>query len=755
MIYLAKTNPEETIQEHTDNLLINLKILRKLYPDLKVNWDLLYYACLYHDLGKMNSKFQLHIRNGRKVKGEIPHTILSLPFINVNHLEKQGFSDRDISLLFEAIAYHHDRSTDFSDDEIEEEISIMQKELSQFHYEQLEGFKFLDDCIDEDYYMLNTRTYQKDKDFYKYVMLKGLLNRLDYAASGHIEIENENNFLDNSLNNLLLNWKKQDINSDWNELQKFMVENRDENIITIAQTGMGKTEAGLLWIGNHKGFFTLPIKAAINEIYKRITTGIVDKRENVGLLHSDTFSKYLEKESEVEDIQDYYNKTKQLSLPLTVCTLDQLFDFVYLYRGFEPKLATLSYSKVVIDEIQMYSPDLLAYLILGLEHITKVGGKFAILTATFPTFIEDKLIERGIFFKKSSRPFIDKDMLRHSVKIIQTQLNTDKIVGKFSENKILIVCNTVKKAQDIYEQLNKSGICKEHLNLIHSKFTKHDRAEKEKEIMKLGDANNTTDYGIWIGTQVVEASLDIDFDLLFTELSDINGLLQRMGRCYRKRQYIGNSYNCYVYVGDEYPCSGIRDSENSIIDIQIFQFSKEALLEGKVNGFLTEEVKLNLVNQVYSTDKIRSTKYNIRLEDTLNYVKTIDPGELNKHEVTKRFRNILNVNVIPQPIYDQNIDIIERSIIEINRELKKGENYQTRKKERYQLLDLIRSFTVSVSFRETKSYHSHSKVIKLGKFEEIIILDCNYSYERGIILQKNKVEKLCTSIDDVMDAQIW
>ena len=50
----------------------------------------------------------------------------------------------------------------------------------------------------------------------------------------------------------------------------------------------------------------------------------------------------------------YMDKTKQLSLPLTVCTIDQLFDFVFRAPGFELKVATLSYSKVVIDEIQMY-----------------------------------------------------------------------------------------------------------------------------------------------------------------------------------------------------------------------------------------------------------------------------------------------------------------------------------------------------------------------------------------------------------------
>ena len=113
---------------------------------------------------------------------------------------------------------------------------------------------------------------------------------------------------------------------------------------------MGKTEAGLLWIGNAKGFFILPLKTAINAIYERIKNGIVKDNEideKVGLLHSETKEIYLEdfskkvnkdieiKENYFENLEVYYERTKQLSLPFTICTLDQIFDFVYRYKGFE------------------------------------------------------------------------------------------------------------------------------------------------------------------------------------------------------------------------------------------------------------------------------------------------------------------------------------------------------------------------------------------------------------------------------------
>ena len=68
----------------------------------------------------------------------------------------------------------------------------------------------------------------------------------------------------------------------------------------------------------------------------------------------------------------------------------QLFDFIFQYPGYELKLATLSYSRIVIDEIQMYNAELLAYLIFGLEKIVKMGGDSDIEDAEFEEVEEGK-----------------------------------------------------------------------------------------------------------------------------------------------------------------------------------------------------------------------------------------------------------------------------------------------------------------------------------------------------------------------------
>lgn len=187
---------------------------------------------------------------------------------------------------------------------------------------------------------------------------------------------------------------------------------------------MGKTEAGLLWIGNNKGFFVLPIRTAINAIYDRVRNDILNNKrveERIAILHSSSLEYYLRNiindnvEKEEIDLINYHKVGKQWSIPLNISTMDQIFDFVYKYQGYELKATTLSYSKVVIDEIQAYGPDLLAYLICGLEQIIELGGKIAILTATLPPFIKDLIKEKYKLSKKMKKEFTN-NIKRHNFK---------------------------------------------------------------------------------------------------------------------------------------------------------------------------------------------------------------------------------------------------------------------------------------------------------------------------------------------------
>jgi len=731
MIDLSKlAKPDKTIREHTDELLVCLENLKTLKYIKENIYELIKIACEYHDYGKINDEFQKRVSSERKINfnndKEVAHNVLSLCFLN----EDMFKNTEDYYRVAYAILNHHHHTNNY--EEIENKDKLIGEFIKKFGGKEIER--------------RDKKKISKMKTDNQAILLKGFLHKCDYSASGNYEIEYKNDFLIDSLNNNLLeDWKKENINANWNEMQLFCRENQNNNIIVIANTGMGKTEAGLLWIGDNKGFFILPLKTAINAIYDRIKNKIVQKNidERVSLLHSDMTSYYL-KESVVEEekILEYISKGKQLSLPLTISTLDQIFNFVYKYNGYELKLATMSYSKIVIDEIQAYSPELLAYLVLGLEKIVEVGGKFAILTATLPPFVRDYIYEniKNIEFGTFTN---GKD--RHNVNVIEEEINSEFIYEHYKKNrkKILVVCNTVKKAQEIYSELKEmeNDI---KLNLLHAKFIKRDRAIKENQIIEFGKTEIIGD-GIWVATSLVEASLDIDFDYLFTELNDLNGFFQRLGRVNRKgeKTHMLNEANVYVFTEINKALFLNENRTKGFIDKKIYELSKSALLN-ELNGILSEKSKNEIIEKYLNTDNIKGSNFDKYYRDVKKYTDELYIGEKKIEEVNKTFRNIISFNVIPESIYIEEIDYINEHLkildikYTVNKNLSNEENEKEINKlklKKNKAKEAIKDLTVPVGIYDLNKI---GKQIDLG-YEKIDIVKCNYDEKIGF--EKLKTEK--------------
>lgn len=555
MLY-AKSDPPESINEHTEKLLRNLKILRNIYENIVDKnpnvderlWNLLEIACVYHDIGKVYSPFQnIILEKLGKEKlyttfdyESIKHEQLSPMFIptdDLNYTEKK--------LIYQAIYYHHCRIHKKVNSNLVEKI-IKEDILPRYDNIRSEiKYKLKDDlnCNYLGYVFGRNKINEESEVYIKYCLLKGLLHRLDHSSSADVLVENKT---EQSLGECTENSLKFKGYNGKNELQKFCKDNISNNILVIGSTGIGKTEAATIWSDIGKTFFTLPIRTSINAIYDRIKFDIGYK--DVGLLHSSAVD-YLE---EKEDKFDYhlYEQTKNLGNRVIVCTIDQIFPFIFRYNGYEKIYATLAFSKVIIDEIQAYSPEITAIILKGIKMINDIGGKFMIMTATLPRIYKDELEKMGIKFKFGE--FL-KPIMRHKLSINDNSLDNDieNIINKASSSKVLVILNTIDKANELYLKIKEKNV--ENVNVLHSRFIKNDRSNKENSIINFSKEREKT--GIWITTQIVEASLDIDFDYLFTEMSTLDSLFQRCGRCYRSREYEKNEPNIYVYNKN---VSGIR-----------------------------------------------------------------------------------------------------------------------------------------------------------------------------------------------------
>lgn len=758
-----KAKPNKSIIEHTNDLLDVLEILWNLgYIKEERIYELIQKACIYHDIGKINKEFQKRVKNkGIKFdeNKEVAHNVLSLYFID----ESKFNNKEDYLIVSNAVVNHHDYC----------DIGLAIREKSDIIENLLEG---LDHKKVKKVIPAKIASISQDIDAIK---IKGYLHKCDYSASSGYTAEYENNFLEKSLENVLNKWKLDNQDASWNELQQYCIENKNENIIAIAQTGMGKTEAGLLWISDNKGFFILPIRTAINAIYDRTKKYISsyggNLEEQLGLLHSssleyllsqseddkyDDKDEYIDKKEDKEIIE-YEKIAKQLSLPINVSTIDQLFDFVYKYPAYELKLTTLSYSKIVIDEIQMYGPDLLAYLVYGLERIVEQGGKVAILTATLPPFVKE-LLSKNIKFKIKEGGFTDNSK-RHNLKILDKRIDSNDICDKYMENeklnksnKILVVCNSITQAQNLYEEIS-DILGNKNLHILHSKFIKCERLSKESEIIEFGktykdNKSNELDKqsGIWISTSIVEASLDIDFDYLFTELQDLNSLFQRLGRCNRKGKKDSSENNCYIYTQiDE---RSFINGNRGYIDKDIFELSKEAI--SLWEGQISEKEKIELINKYFTMDKIKNSNYIIQYKHTYNFIKNLTPDTFKSDEV--KLRNILSKDIIPSPIYHEyNGDIKELELKLKDKSLNSPEN----KGEKIKLQNKLKKYTVSVHPNHITNYYRALKNglatrydnVRVSDYEYIPVIECEYTelgYRQKKFVNQDNINTNISNIDD-------
>ena len=654
---------QKTLKEHHKDIVTCAEMFFLEYGEYFTEKEkkLVVEACRIHDLGKVNLVFQamicpklaekFHI-DVRKTP-QIPHGFLSAVTISLDEFDdlSELFSDKDFGPFITAVYYHHDREDHYNSPAI-------RKYAEKYYMKQIEEYlnrkirKLNCSNLDDLLFRNNVYTgkYIPDSNAWKeYLLIKGLLNKFDYTVSAGYE--NAESAIDLHEKKLVKNIEKFLNGKELRPAQKFMKMNTDKNL--IAPTGSGKTEASLLWMNGEKSFYTLPLKVSSNAIYLRIKENYEYK--DVALLHSDAMAVYLREYNGNEDIGEKYERSKMLSQPLTVCTVDQLFRFVYRALGTEIFAATLKYSKLVLDEIQAYEPRVIATIIYGLKMIQEMGGKFAIITATFPPVLKYFMEQYGLV---EGKQYIFKDFTgkeyqvekypRHKVEIRHSEMNLDEIRLRGKNRKVLVICNTVSKAQKFYKKLEGENVW-----LLHSKYIRRDRAFLERKIMEFSESGES---GIWITTQIVEASLDIDFDILYTEMCTADSLLQRMGRCNRKGRYCPNEANIVVFDNRNGVSEGKR---RSVYEDKLYDRSLE-LLSKYEHILFSEDKKTAYMNEVYSVDGVKETIYFENIQKDLKLFSEIHPTEYSADEA--EVRDIRSVTIVPENVYVENQNLFEYGV---------------------------------------------------------------------------------------------
>lgn len=289
----------------------------------------------------------------------------------------------------------------------------------------------------------------------------------------------------------------------------------------------------------------------------------------------------------------FTSRKRGLLAPFGVGTIDQALLAVLQTRHVFVRLFGLAHKTIIIDEVHAYDAYMSTLLERLLEWLAALGSSVVLLSATLPRARKDALLEayqKGLTGQENSLPeevtgtkyprisWTTCD--EYNAKTIETsgdskrelQLQwvnsrlpegeTEFELGKALREALAdggcaaVICNTVDRAQQVYHALKPyfleqdAGDGYPELDLLHARYLYGDRKQREERTLlrfgkpgvkvKCGDgkewAVKRPRHAVLVATQIIEQSLDLDFDLIITEMAPVDLLLQRAGRLHRHKR---------------------------------------------------------------------------------------------------------------------------------------------------------------------------------------------------------------------------
>lgn len=542
---LAKSEPETTLKQHIDDCLNIYCQLKRELPNIPVNnriafWKKLKVSIILHDTGKAHREFQKYLLGKNNEWYFQRHELFSL-FFALNSDCKELLGQNGIL----AILGHHKSLLDLfhfanknyieDDSEIDDNGLNYDDECKKLNFDaicdlmQQYGITLKEngsvDMMSMIKKYLRAAKGTQNENIIENVLLVGALKQCDHMASAGIQMLKSLDFSDFAYLNEYTLYEHQR-----------QAGNYVGNIILTAPTGTGKTESAINWLrcqikdrGMGRVFYILPYTASINAMYERLAGDI--GKDKVGMLHSKILqyldSKFSESSEDCMSIRKIAEGFRTMITPLKIATPFQLLKNLYGLKGFEKGLVEWSGAYFIVDEIHAYDARTFAQLMVLLRFaITQLKVRVHIMTATLPTFMLNELsVALAPYHKVVANKVLYEQLVRHKI-VLKDGILLDSIpfIQEYIDRglKVLVVCNTVDDAQYVYQSLDSDGKV-----LLHGRFCAKDRNEKERLLSSLATQ-------VLVGTQAIEVSLDIDYDVLFSSPAPIDALIQRFGRVNRK-----------------------------------------------------------------------------------------------------------------------------------------------------------------------------------------------------------------------------
>lgn len=384
-----------------------------------------------------------------------------------------------------------------------------------------------------------------------------------------------------------------------NEIQRITLQQASDAtlpalLILEAPTGIGKTEAALAladaWLQRQRGsglYVAMPTQATSNQMYGRVVEFLrsryPEQAINAHLIHGGALlaeeqpsprgiaQDEITAERGVKAESWFLPRKRTLLAPFGVGTVDQALMSVLQTRHFFVRLFGLGHKVVVFDEIHAYDTYMSELFQRLLHWLRAMGTSAILLSATLPEKTRRALAAAWLGQDDDQELTLPTAEYPRLTMVSGGQVNSVPLPAPTSRRLRLewiesapqqiaahlaeklrhggcaaVICNRVQRAQDIYQALQDTHLVEaENLMLFHARFPFHWREEIENKVLKkFGKDKDHPDRpnpdrpyrAVVVATQVIEQSLDLDFDYMVSDLAPVDLLLQRAGRLQRHSQ---------------------------------------------------------------------------------------------------------------------------------------------------------------------------------------------------------------------------
>ncbi len=705
----------ETLAQHTWYVLDRLSDFIRLRPDLPQAigaprlWHILFWVTFLHDFGKAASGFQARLRGGERWPHR--HEVLSLAFVD---WVTSAFEPDEQAWVAAAIVSHHKDAAEIEslysppDDPDDDQLVERVAELSP---ETVRGlWRWAAECaetwitalglqdagitkpawpdaktatsmvtqqgVKRIYHWLKVyRRFVKDLDrsdnrslIMGTLALRGHIVNSDQSASAHAgDLPRAIFDADDILASRGI---------DAESLFNHQIEAGQTTgaVLLTAPTGSGKTEAALLWAARQAAdgglprlFYTLPYQASMNAMQIRLRESFGEKR--VGMQHGRSllalYRQLLEKDYDPRKAAREAKWARNLAdlnyPPVRVFSPYQMLKGMYKLKGYEALLTDYHGASFIFDEIHAYEVKRLALILKTIQYLAQnYNARFLVMSATFPRLIKGWLSDAlGAPIEIEADQQVFDAFRRHRLHLLDGELLSEGglnriLVDARAGKSVLVVCNLVDRAQSVYDQLsrelNPNGI---GVELLHGRFNVRDRLAKEKLVRQAAGSKSEQRRAIvLVATQVVEVSLDIDLDTIYSDPAPLEALVQRFGRINRRRMQTDLAP---VYVFRQ-PNDGQKIYDAALVQctLAILEREQGQLVDEKAIGCWLDEIYTGEIAERWQREFAHAAN-----EFDATCIRTLRAFQADRSLEELFYKAFDSIEVLPNDLYDEFMQLKE------------------------------------------------------------------------------------------------